>query len=60
MTSIKSKQYKPDAIAQKTYNQLYILYRQLHDSFGGLNKSADLSRVMKELLAIKERAVSSE
>jgi L-ribulokinase len=54
MSSIKSKQYKPDAAAQKTYNQLYVLYRQLHDSLGGLNKSADLSRVMKDLLAIKE------
>ena len=60
MSSIKSKQYKPGAAAQETYNQLYVVYRQLHDSFGGLNKSADLSRVMKDLLAIKERAVSSE
>jgi L-ribulokinase len=45
--------YKPKAASQKTYNQLYALYRQLHDSFGGVNKSADLSNVMKELLAIK-------
>ena len=60
MTSIKPKQYRPDAAAQETYNQLYILYRQIHDSFGGLNKSADLSSVMKEMLAIKERAVGSE
>ncbi len=54
MTSIKRKQYQPDPAARKVYDQLYVLYRQLHDSFGGLNKSADLSRVMKELLAIKE------
>jgi L-ribulokinase len=54
MTSIKPKQYRPGAAAQKTYNQLYVLYRQLHDSLGGLNKTADLSRVMKDLLAIKE------
>jgi L-ribulokinase len=58
MTSIKPKQYRPDVASQKTYHQLYVLYRQLHDSFGGLNKSADLSRVMKDLLAIKERAAS--
>jgi hypothetical protein len=50
MTSLKRSSTGPPA-AQKTYNQLYALYRQLHDSFGGLNKSADLSRVMKELLA---------
>ncbi len=45
--------YKPKAANHKTYNQLYALYRQLHDSFGGVNKSADLSNVMKDLLAIK-------
>jgi len=54
MTSLKPKQYRPEAAAQKTYQELYTLYRKLHDSFGGLNKTADLSRVMKNLLAIKE------
>lgn len=53
MTSLKKIAYKPKAPAQKTYNQLYTLYRQVHDSFGGLNKSADLSRLMKDLLALK-------
>ena len=56
MTSLKKVSYKPNAKAQKTYDQLYALYRQLHDSFGGHNKSADLSRVMKDLLAIKDAA----
>ena len=54
MTSLKPKQYRPAAVARKTYQELYTLYRQLHDAFGGLNKAADLSRVMKDLLAIKE------
>lgn len=53
MTSLKKVSYKPKPAAQKTYHQLYTLYRQVHDSFGGLNKSADLSRVMKDLLALK-------
>jgi L-ribulokinase len=53
MTSLKKIAYKPKPAAQRTYDQLHTLYRQLHDSFGGLNKSADLSRVMKELLALK-------
>jgi L-ribulokinase len=56
MTSLKKVTYKPRPGAQKTYDQLYALYRQLHDSFGGLNKSADLSRVMKDLLAVKNSA----
>ncbi len=56
MTSLKKVAYKPKPAAQKTYTQLYALYRQLHDSLGGLNKSADLSGVMKELLALKGTA----
>jgi alpha-galactosidase/6-phospho-beta-glucosidase family protein len=30
-------------------------YRQLHDAFGGINKCADLSGVMKELIQIQEK-----
>jgi len=56
MTSLKQVAYKPRKAAAKTYDQLYVLYRQLHDSLGGRNKSADLSGVMKELLTIKESA----
>jgi L-ribulokinase len=54
MTSLKKISYKPKPAAQKTYNELYALYRQVHDAFGGLNRSADLSRVMKDLLALKK------
>ncbi len=53
MTSVAPKSYKPNAPAQKTYDRLYALYRQVHDAFGGVSKSADLSRVMKQLLEIK-------
>ena len=53
MTSLQKVAYRPKPAAQKTYHRLYALYRQVHDSFGGLNKSADLSRVMKDLLALK-------
>ena len=60
MTSLKKISYKPSPAAQKTYDQLYALYRQNHDAFGGLNKSTDLSRVMKDLLEIKESASRSE
>lgn len=54
MTSLKKVAYKPRAKEQKTYNDLYALYRQLHDSFGGKNQAADLGGVMKQLLTIKE------
>lgn len=56
MTALKPVAYQPDPAARRTYQKLYALYRQLHDSFGGLNRDADLSAVMKELLNLKEKA----
>ncbi|MEN9842052.1 MAG: hypothetical protein RL376_1852 [Verrucomicrobiota bacterium] len=57
MTRLKAGvAYRPKPKNQKVYDQLYVLYRQLHDSFGGVNKAADLSRVMKDLLEIKAAA----
>lgn len=53
MTSVKALQYKPRTAARKTYDRLYLLYMATHDAFGGINKASDLSRVMKDLLAIK-------
>ena len=53
MTSLKPEAFEPIAENQVIYDQLYALYRALHDSFGGLSKSADLSQVMKTLLDIK-------
>jgi L-ribulokinase len=56
MTSLKPVRYKPRPKARRTYDQLYRLYRDLHDAFGGVNHSADLSRTMKDLLTIKQSA----
>ena len=53
MTSLKPESFKPIAEHRVVYDQLYALYRELHDSFGGLTRSADLSQVMKKLLDIK-------
>jgi len=55
MTFLKDVAYEPQPENQTVYDQLYRLYRQMHDAFGGLDKSADLSRVMKDLIAIKEQ-----
>ncbi|HZZ63449.1 MAG TPA: ribulokinase [Roseiarcus sp.] len=54
MTSLKPVKYSPASENQQVYDRLYALYRDLHDSFGGLNNSADLSHVMKTLMDIKE------
>ncbi len=53
MTRVKPKSYRPIAANKKVYDDLYRLYRQVYDAFGGLDKSADLSRVMKDLLVLK-------
>jgi L-ribulokinase len=53
MTSLRPESYQPVAENRAVYDELYALYRGLHDSFGGLTKSADLSHVMKSLLDIK-------
>ena len=55
MSSVKKLQYKPNPRAKATYDELYALYRQMHDAFGGVTQTADLSRVMKHLIAIKDR-----
>ncbi len=53
MTRVKPDRYEPSATNRAVYDRLYTLYRELYDSFGGLTKSADLSRVMKDLIEIK-------
>ena len=53
MTGLKELTYRPIPENQVIYNQLYALYRELHDAFGGITKSADLGHVMKDLLALK-------
>jgi L-ribulokinase len=56
MTSVKPISYAPIPANQKVYEQLYALYKKLHDAFGGVTKSADLSTVMKDLIAIRQAA----
>ncbi|MGF1657404.1 MAG: ribulokinase [Verrucomicrobiales bacterium] len=59
MTSTKDLEYKPRPEAQAVYDQLYVLYRELHDAFGGLQKRADLGKIMKDLLKIQEIALKA-
>lgn len=55
MTSRKALAYVPEPENSAVYDELYGIYRKLHDAFGGVNRSADLAPVMKELIAIKTR-----
>jgi L-ribulokinase len=55
MCGIKSKSYKPDKAAHRTYQELYKLYAELHDALGTRTWSGNLHNVMKDLLAIRDR-----
>jgi L-ribulokinase len=58
MTSLEERRFRPDREARRVYDELYALYRELHDTFGGVPAArADLGSLMKRLLAIRERAV---
>jgi len=54
MCAIKETSYKPISENHKVYQQLYVLYKQLHDAFGVAAWSGNLANVMKELLNIKD------
>jgi L-ribulokinase len=60
MTSLKEKQFTPDPDARAIYDELYGIYRELHDAFGGVRGArADLGTVMKRLLSVRQRAAAS-
>ena len=59
MTSVSERRFMPDAAAHAVYNELYAIYREVHDAFGGVRRDADLGHVMKQLLTIRERALSA-
>ena len=55
MTGVKEVQYNPIDSNRAVYDEMYGLYMQVHDAFGGCEKSADLSGVMKRLILLKEQ-----
>lgn len=55
MTSLNDKRFTPNPEAQAVYNQLYVIYKELHDEFGSVANS-DLGSVMKRLLEIRGHA----
>jgi L-ribulokinase len=59
MTSLSERRFLPNAAAHAVYNELYAIYRQLHDAFGGVRADANLGPVMKKLLEIRGRNVEA-
>jgi L-ribulokinase len=54
MTSVKDKRFTPDPAAHAVYDQLYAIYRELHDEFGNVS-NLNLGSVMKRLLKIRDQ-----
>ncbi|MSU36940.1 MAG: ribulokinase [Pedosphaera sp.] len=56
MTGVQPTVYRPNASDVATYNQLFQLYKTLHDAFGLGRPASDIGRVMKDLLALRDEA----
>jgi L-ribulokinase len=58
MTGVKKTVFRPNPKNVAVYAELYRLYKQLHDGFGGVDrlKPVSMSNVMKELIVIRDRA----
>ncbi len=56
MTSLKDKRFTPDPAAKAVYDELYGMYREMHDTLGGVpGAKGDLATLMKRLLAVRDR-----
>jgi L-ribulokinase len=51
--------YHPDPAAHTIYQELYRLYRQLHDGFGTPQWQGGMANVMKDLLILRDRQCQS-
>ena len=60
MTRVSDRQFRPTPQAVQAYDELYGLYRELHDAFGGVSGAAvgGLGTLMKRLLAVRERVAA--
>ena len=60
MTCVSSRQFQPQPEAVRVYDELYALYRELHDEFGGVTRgtTGGLGTVMKRLLALRDRVAA--
>ena len=57
MTGFKTTVFRPRQQSVAVYAELYRLYKQLHDAFGGVDRDtpAPMGNVMKDLIAIRDR-----
>lgn len=53
MTGVKDVVYRPIPENHAVYDQMFALYRRLHDAFGGV-RTENLSSVMKDLIVLRQ------
>lgn len=51
----RDRVFEPNPQHHRTYQDLYALYKQVHDAFGTADWSGAMHNVMKDLIAIRER-----
>jgi L-ribulokinase len=56
MTTTEDRAFHPNPTAVAVYERLFRVYKSLHDAFGIPGREADVSRLMKDLLAIRDEA----
>ncbi|RPI61024.1 MAG: hypothetical protein EHM48_06300 [Planctomycetaceae bacterium] len=56
MTGLKPRVFTPDKKAHEVYKALYKLYLQMHDAMGTPNGGTNLYNIMKDLLAVRNKA----
>ncbi|MEW5884958.1 MAG: hypothetical protein AB1725_12150, partial [Armatimonadota bacterium] len=55
LTGVKPERYEPEEHQAAVYDELFELYRTLHDAFGGISSEIPTGAVMKRLLALRDR-----
>jgi L-ribulokinase len=56
MTGTRPGYYRPKKAAVEVYKQLYSRYRMLHDAFGTSKFAGQLNQIMKDLIAMRQKA----
>ena len=56
ITGVKDTVYEPRPEAASVYAELYKVYKTLHDAFGTAEWTGSLQHVMKDLVAIRDKA----
>ena len=56
LCSYREREYDPIPANQAVYDELYALYKTLHDAFGTASWTGSLGQIMKRLLEIRERS----